>query len=244
MVQTTQPYPNMLASGVVVQPILTQQDLWAGDAPRVSSQELCGSADLAQHTVYGRAADGRIVQWNPLALGVGTAYASGAITFSGAGTAADTVTIGGRVITMVASGAVGDQINIGGSATATAQNLKNLINGDATFPVDASGAAAVITLTAKIAGTGGNAITTTEAGTGTSFGAATLAGGTTDATNPAPESKAIGVTAQPLQANEMGPVWVGGIFNPEALIWPATINTLAERKAAFDGTTLGVRKLL
>lgn len=54
----------------------------------------------------------------------------------------------------------------------------------------------------------------------------------------------IGITAQPIPANDGGPSFVGGIFNHEALVWPVAIDTLDERKAAFAGTPIGVRKLL
>lgn len=52
------------------------------------------------------------------------------------------------------------------------------------------------------------------------------------------------IAAQPIAANAMGPIYVGGIFNHEALIWPAAWDLLSERKAAFDGTPIGVRALL
>jgi len=105
--------------------------------------------------------------------------ATGELTFSGTGTAADTITINGQAITLVASGATGFQANVGASATLTAQAVKAVINANpSTFLVSASGLAAVLTLTAHTPGTGGNSITTTEAGTNTSFGGATLSGGT------------------------------------------------------------------
>ena len=61
-----------------------------------------------------------------------------------------------------------------------------------------------------------------------------------------PEGKAVAIAAQPIKANQMGPIYTGGTFNHEALRWPvgASHDTLAERKAAFDGTNIGVRKLL
>lgn len=55
---------------------------------------------------------------------------------------------------------------------------------------------------------------------------------------------AVAIAAQPIAANAMGPIYTGGVFNHEALVWPAALDTLAERKAAFDGSNIGVRKLL
>lgn len=105
-------------------------------------------------------------------------HATGTLTFSGTGTAADTITIDGNVITLVDSGAVGAQVNIGASATLTAQALLTYINANtATLGVTASGAAAALTIRANVGGTDGNAITTTEVGTGAAFAAATLTGG-------------------------------------------------------------------
>lgn len=54
----------------------------------------------------------------------------------------------------------------------------------------------------------------------------------------------IGIAAQPIPANDTGPSFVGGIFNHEALVWPVAINTIEERKGAFQGSPIGVRHLL
>lgn len=121
----------------------------------------------------------------------GLAQATGTLTFSGPGTAADTVTIGTRVYTLAATVAsTADQVLVGADATATAANLAAAINGTTgagttygsattvNTQVTAVAVAGVITLTAKYAGVSSNSIATTEAGTNTSFGAATLTGGT------------------------------------------------------------------
>lgn len=55
---------------------------------------------------------------------------------------------------------------------------------------------------------------------------------------------AIGVTAQPIAANTTGPVYKAGCFNHAALTWPAATDTLAERKAAFNGTMIVVKALI
>lgn len=110
--------------------------------------------------------------------GVATA-ATGTLTFSGTGTADDTITINGQAITLKASAVGTYEVTIGGTAAATAQAVKAKINAyPDIFEVSASGDAAVLTLTAHVPGTGGNSITTTESGTGTAFGGATLSGGT------------------------------------------------------------------
>lgn len=228
-------YPSMLAKGFTATDIPPGFDLYAGESDIVTDQIETAASPLLQFQWYAYDETGKAVPWNPQA-----GAATGALTFSGVGTAADTITINGHAITLVASGAVGAQINIGASAALTAQNLKAYVNAhpDETGVV-ASGSGAVITLTALEPGIAGNSITTTEAGTNTAFGAATLTGGSEET-----EARPAGFAAQPIAANGKGPSFVGGIFNHEALVWPASLDTLAKRKAALAGTNIGVRKLL
>lgn len=116
--------------------------------------------------------------------------ATGTLTFSGTGTDGDTITIGDITYTLRAVPAAPYDVDIGGTATATGDNLEAAINGDAgegttygtgTEPhpdVTAANAAGVITVTASVTGTAGNSIVTVEAGSASSWGAATLTGGT------------------------------------------------------------------
>lgn len=138
--------------------------------------------------------------------------AGGTITLTGAGTAADTVTINGQVITFEASGAAGPQINIGVSATATAQNLKTLINDNpSVYGVTASGNAAILTLAAETGGVGGNAITLAKASTAVTLSGATLTGGT-DSPTETIESVILG-DYYPLGISDNTPAGVRGISN-------------------------------
>jgi Bacteriophage lambda head decoration protein D len=60
-------------------------------------------------------------------------------------------------------------------------------------------------------------------------------------------NKAVAIAAQPLAATTPGgwlPVFTGGVFNHEALLWPGGLTTLEARKAVFDGSNIGVRQLL
>lgn len=84
------------------------------------------------------------------------------VTFTGIGTANDTVTIGGHVITLVASAANEDQCTIGGSAAATATNLIAVINANSKLRgivVASSGGSAVVRLTLQMTGRIGRLIT-------------------------------------------------------------------------------------
>lgn len=100
-----------------------------------------------------------------IAEGSATA-ASGTVTFTGVGAALDTILINGVTFTARASGATGNEWNVGGSVTASATNLKNAINGSATALVNqhvvATSALGVVTITALNKGAGGNAITLAE----------------------------------------------------------------------------------
>lgn len=98
--------------------------------------------------------------------------ATGTVTFSAQATANDTVVINGVTFTAVASGATGNQWNVGANATATVAALAAAINASATAAIVkhivASPAAGVLTLTSLSASDLGNAVTLakgTDAGT-------------------------------------------------------------------------------
>lgn len=118
-------------------------------------------------------------------LGRSAASATGTITFSGVGAADDTVLINGVTFTAKASGATGNEWNVGASATLSAAALAAAINASATALVSghvtASAASGVVTITAKDPGVLGNAITIAEGVDGSSHMAvsgARLTGGT------------------------------------------------------------------
>lgn len=115
--------------------------------------------------------------------------ASGTITFTGVGAANDTILINGVTFTAVASGATGNQWNVGASVTASAANLVTAINASATALVSshvlASSVAGVVTITSKNKGIYGNAATIAEgvdAGAVMAVSGARLTGGAVDAT--------------------------------------------------------------
>ena len=236
-------FPNTLVFHNNARGAYTPPNLFAGEADIITDRaEMRAGMHLAKHTVIAQDADGLLVSYDP------QTRATGALTFSGTGTANDTITVAGRVFTLVAASASDVQITIGATAAETAINTANILNravNVAATGVYASVAGAVVTLTALVGGTGGNAITTTEAGTGASFGGATLAGGGTTRTTT--YGKAIGISLEPIAA-VTGPVdcpyYSGGVFNHEALVWPVADDTLAERRAAFNGTNINVASLL
>ncbi len=233
-----------------------QVDLWTGPPPRLSTVEPVGeSTTLGLYEVVGYDTDGNLVA----ATFAGPAtHAIGVLTFSGTGTEADTVTIDGVVYTLKDTlTPAANEVLIGAAADDTADNLAAAINktaggdtlyGDATVRhasvVASRDGTGIVTVTAKIAGEAGNAIATTEAGTGASFAAATLVGGTGEGV------KAVGImgmkavtgVSEAINAD----IWRDGMWNPLALTWDASFNTDEKKRKAFQGapspTAITIRK--
>ena len=106
--------------------------------------------------------------------------ASGTLTLTYSGISADdTVVIAGQTLTCKSSGTAANTFVKTGDATATATNLKNAINANATLAkyVVATSAAAVVTVTANQKCSMGNLVTLVGSA-GIVASAATLAGGT------------------------------------------------------------------
>lgn len=107
--------------------------------------------------------------------------AARAVTLDNAAlSAADTITIGGVVVTARASGATGNEFNIGGSSSASATNFAALVNSSSSFQylVSASAASAVVTLTSLVKGSIGNLITlATSDASAFAFSGSALTGG-------------------------------------------------------------------
>lgn len=113
---------------------------------------------------YIKGASGGIYRAN-IQANVGAVKATGLVTFTGAPTADDTVDIAGVTFTAKASGAAGNEFNIGGSVTITAANLAAAINAstDLASLVTATSAVGVVTLTAYVAGKIGNGLELVDA---------------------------------------------------------------------------------
>lgn len=107
-----------------------------------------------------------------------------ALTFSGTGTANDTITIGGVVLTLVASAANENQITIGGSAAASATNTIAVINAHTKLKglvLASSGGSGIVSCQLQFGGRMGNLVGLAEAGTGTSWAATSFTPSTTEA---------------------------------------------------------------
>ena len=121
--------------------------------------------------------------------GANPVAASGTLTFTGAGANNDTFTIGGQEYRLVNAINNPFDVLIGADAAATAGNAAAAINAGAgsgvnygagtiaNSDVSASVNAAVVTLTAKTAGTGGNAVTLATTSAAANVSGANLTGG-------------------------------------------------------------------
>jgi hypothetical protein len=121
--------------------------------------------------------------------------ASGWVRFSQQPVAGNTLVINGATLTFVASGATGDQANIGPTlgdtvanaaaamdASATAGFAALTFRADPASPVGAPSGSDTIYIQANAVGTAGNALAITSGPTGMTKSGATLAGGTAAAT--------------------------------------------------------------
>jgi hypothetical protein len=120
------------------------------------------------------------------AKGVQTVYgrraATGSIVFAGQPTAGDTITINGTVFTARASGATGNEFNIGGSLSLTLDAIVTVLNASAVAGVALAtyakiGSNDTLGVTYDVVGEAGNAFTLAENSSNASVSAATLAGG-------------------------------------------------------------------
>lgn len=131
--------------------------------------------------LVGGASNGQLV--SVIDNGDGVA-ASGTVTFSAANTANDTFLINGVTFTAVASGATGNQWNVGTTGATAAANLAAAINGSATalvnLHVTAAAVSNVLTITSVSVSALGNAVTIakgTDAGAVMTVSGARLASG-------------------------------------------------------------------
>jgi hypothetical protein len=233
--------------------------LLTGDRPGlVSTDELVAvSQTLAAHTVVGFD-DGKLVAATYSVTAA--AKATEDLTFTDVGNDTETVTIDGVVYTLAASLSEAYDVLIGASATATAANLAAAINGGAgegeTYGTDtvahpsvvASSAAEVLTATARVAGTAGNSIATTETSSEASWGAAVLSGGA-DAVWTGVKPIGVLIYAQTTGGGDStvrAGVYRAGVFNPDLLVWDASFDTAEKKRLAFEGapapTNIVIRK--
>lgn len=174
--------PNPQQPGIAAEAFIPDQ-LIAGNLKLVTDNAtITGGALLQRGSVLGKAGFGAIT------TSAGTARASGTITLAGVPVVGDTLTVQGTAITVVAANPVGNQIVPGIDAASSAALLAAFLIGSTDVNIAKmtySIAGAVITATALIYGTAGNAYTlaTSDAGVFNLSGA-TLTGGAANTGNP------------------------------------------------------------
>ena len=120
----------------------------------------------------------------PSAGGAPAIAATGLVTFTGLPTNAETITVNGRVYSFSATAPLAtSEILIGANAEAMATNMTFAINSPFVGSANAVVTASVsfsgyeVRLTAKVSGTGGNALTLAKTASNTAISGATLTGG-------------------------------------------------------------------
>lgn len=163
--------------------------------------------------------------------------AVGSATFSGNPAPNDTITLNGSAITFVASGATGNQVNIGGTLALTLASLAALVNGSSDTQISkvtatvntGTNANTIVYFYDKTVGTGGNSYTLARSSSAITLSGATLAGGVADTTTPAL-----------LVANNVlnnGAYSVGGIAAESALAGVQAIESVFSNWYGLDMTT-------
>lgn len=219
-------YPQtLLATGLNNIGRFDQFDLYAGEDDIVTSQaQAADGVAIRQFEILTFDVDGRLIPW--AATGQ---HSSATITFTGQPVAADTITINGVVIDFVSSLTPGDndEVLIGATPAATVTNLVNLINGTpdgvdpntllptygvsslagtgVTATVDATGL--IVTLSAAVEGTAGNALTLTESATNVAVSGAVLSGAEADRATGTLTFGAIAVNNQTITINGSVVTW-------------------------------------
>lgn len=108
------------------------------------------------------------------------AQAAGTITFTGAGTNADTLTVGGTSIELVSASPTGSEVLIGPNAAATAGNMQAFLAASVDTNISKctySLSGDVITATYKLIGIGGNSFTLAKSSTAITLSGGDLTGG-------------------------------------------------------------------
>lgn len=131
------------------------------DKTRLFALERPATVGLATH-IHSIAAG---VNSGLITVQVGATQATATVTFTGAPTADETLSVANVVLTAKASGATGPEFNIGGSTTITATNLTACINSLPALSgiVTATSELGVVTITSVVPGKVGSAIQLSEA---------------------------------------------------------------------------------
>lgn len=242
------PYDQVGIANFDTTDTFSQVELFNSTEPAITTEdfEVAANTTLLARAVVGLNAAGKLVMASDDV--VGGARATNALTLTGVGTANETVTIGSTVYKLVAAPAAAYDVKIGATTAETTANLIAAINGDPAGLATLYGAgtvehpsvearlnaAGVIGLVADVPGTAGNAIATTETSAVGSFATATMTGGLDAVGIQAIGVAVAGIVTDGVNAKRIA-IYRSGNFNPAALVWDASFDTLAKQVAAFRG---------
>lgn len=153
------------------------------DWPEFSNVASYPDATINFWLAYGSKFQNQAVWGLPAAA----AFAAGGVAFTAQPSAGQTLTLNGSAVQFVAAGAVGLQVNIGGSLAVTVASLMALLTASldpqlVKFKYTQAGNG--VTFSSAAAGTAGNALTLATTVTGAALTGATLAGGLDAANSP------------------------------------------------------------
>lgn len=139
--------------------------------------------------------------------------ASGTATISAGLAAGEKVTVAGVDFVAVASGATGNQFNVGANENAAAANLAAAITACATYPiqqlVEATASNNVVTVNARTGGVAGNAITLAKTGSHVSVSGAALANGADAAWTATPGNSVLKAIRRLMSVEDVGAYYTG-----------------------------------
>lgn len=220
----------------------SQVDVWTGPIPTKTTNEPIGeNTTLALYEVVGKDVNGDL---KPATFGGAGAKARGVLVATDVFLDGETITIGTQVYTMVDVLASADDVFIGATTQASIDNLIAAINagvgegtvygvGTVQHPAvsAAQGVVDAMEVEANQPGQAGE-IASTETSATAAWGAATLVGG---AGGVVPLGIMGGKAVTAGGENITMDIWRDGTWNPNALVWDASFNDDAKKKAAFDG---------
>jgi len=208
-----------------------------GDYPAISDQVFlaAGGSDIAAFSVVGINAGTGYLEM--ATRGMAAERGWGQIRLTGQPAVGDTITVGTFLYSFIAAPVAAGQVALGADENETAQNLANAINatGGGYFAetpehplATAEADRADVIVAARWAGSGINAVAFLGEN-----------GGQTDVTRPMSGGRGgvvpIGVVPHPAspEADAFIPVWVSGVFNPDALAWHESFRTEEQKRTAF-----------
>jgi hypothetical protein len=220
-----------------------EQLITSSDDIETNTARVAAGQNLAARTVVGRVtevpaslatgvvANNNAILWSAVQRGTAGNAASIALVNPGTNSAALGVVVAGSDVTV--------NLATNGSAAITSTAAQVIA------AVAASAAAAALLTGANQGASSGAAAVTAVSKTSLASGATNgqikaLAPSATDGT-----AKPVGILIHPVNASggeTDGQIYVDGSFNPDLLVWPASVQTDSQKKALFDGTPIQLRR--